>query len=74
MNHAAGFVAGVRRIAPVATGHVVRQSRANTVNGQAVDSRVDGDKVRVDDATVVNTDIKVRTGIIHVIDAVLLPD
>ncbi|MGI9470807.1 MAG: fasciclin domain-containing protein, partial [Rubripirellula sp.] len=52
---------------------VVGLSGANTVNGQRVDIAVDGSKVTVDNANVVATDIKCENGVIHVIDAVILP-
>ena len=34
---------------------------------------VDGGKVKVDNANVVKTDIRCANGVIHVIDAVILP-
>jgi uncharacterized surface protein with fasciclin (FAS1) repeats len=34
---------------------------------------VDGDSVMVDDANVIATDVMASNGVIHVIDAVLLP-
>jgi transforming growth factor-beta-induced protein len=44
-----------------------------TVNGATVTISVDGDTVMVNDATVVTTDIVASNGVIHVIDAVLVP-
>ncbi|MDE0235116.1 MAG: fasciclin domain-containing protein [bacterium] len=44
-----------------------------TVNGADITITIDGDTVRVNDATVVATDIQTTNGIIHVIDTVLLP-
>jgi len=44
-----------------------------TVNGATVAITVDGDTVKVNDATVVQTDIEASNGVIHVIDTVLLP-
>ncbi|WP_419919535.1 fasciclin domain-containing protein [Candidatus Poriferisocius sp.] len=44
-----------------------------TVNGADIAVTIDGDTVKVNDATVVSTDIAASNGIIHVIDSVLLP-
>jgi uncharacterized surface protein with fasciclin (FAS1) repeats len=44
-----------------------------TVQGGTLHVRVDGGKVRVDDATVVTADIQASNGVIHVIDTVVLP-
>ena len=44
-----------------------------TVNGAEVMITVDGETVMVDDATVTTVDIEASNGVIHVIDAVLLP-
>lgn len=52
---------------------VVKLSSAKTVNGKEVKITVDGEKVKVDNANVVKTDIEARNGVIHVIDAVILP-
>lgn len=49
-------------------------SEAETVNGKKIDIAVDGSTVRVDDATVVATDIAASNGVIHVIDSVILPN
>ena len=46
---------------------------AKTVQGGEVTIAVDGEKVSVDKATVVKTDIECSNGVIHVIDAVILP-
>ncbi|MBT8135814.1 MAG: fasciclin domain-containing protein [Gammaproteobacteria bacterium] len=53
---------------------VVTLDRATTVNGAAIDIAVDGDRVRIDNATVIAADIKASNGIIHVIDNVILPN
>ena len=45
-----------------------------TLLGQYVDITMDGDKVMVDNAQVVTTDIETSNGVIHVIDTVLLPE
>jgi transforming growth factor-beta-induced protein len=52
---------------------VVKLTSAKTVNGQSVKISVDGGKVKVNDANVVKTDVGASNGVIHVIDAVLLP-
>ena len=57
----------------VAAAQVVKLDAAATVNGQRVNIKVEDDKVRVDQATVVKADIHCSNGIIHVIDQVMLP-
>jgi transforming growth factor-beta-induced protein len=52
---------------------VVGLAGAKTLNGQRVDVKVDGSTVMIDGAKVVKTDIECSNGIIHVIDAVILP-
>jgi transforming growth factor-beta-induced protein len=44
-----------------------------TVNGATVAISIDGENVMVNNANVISTDIIASNGIIHVIDAVLLP-
>lgn len=53
--------------------HVMKSSNAATLNGQRIDISTKGSKVMVDGARVVSTDIKASNGLIHVIDAVILP-
>ena len=57
----------------VKAAQVVTLDSATTVNGADVDITVDNGTVRVNQATVVKTDIKASNGIIHVIDEVILP-
>ncbi len=57
----------------VMAAEVVKLNAAATVNGQRVDVKVDGDKVQIDQAQVVSTDIACSNGVIHVIDQVNLP-
>jgi uncharacterized surface protein with fasciclin (FAS1) repeats len=57
----------------VMAADVVKLTSAETVQGQAVSIEVKGGKVYVEGAQVVTTDIKASNGVIHVIDAVILP-
>jgi transforming growth factor-beta-induced protein len=57
----------------VMASDVVTLSSADTANGEPVSISVDGDKVMVNDAQVVITDIEASNGVIHVIDTVILP-
>ncbi|HEX7719077.1 MAG TPA: fasciclin domain-containing protein, partial [Woeseiaceae bacterium] len=52
---------------------VVKLDNATTVNGSDVDISVDGETVRIDEANVISADISASNGVIHVIDAVILP-
>lgn len=51
----------------------VKTKKAKTVNGQALSIKVADGNVTVDNAKVVKTDVAAANGVIHVIDAVLLP-
>jgi uncharacterized surface protein with fasciclin (FAS1) repeats len=57
----------------VMAADVVKLTGAKTVNGQSVKIAVNDGKVMVDGANVVKTDVGASNGVIHVIDAVLLP-
>ncbi len=57
----------------VMAADVVKLTTANTVNGKPVTIKVDGDKVFINDAQVIITDIPTSNGVIHVIDKVILP-
>lgn len=57
----------------VEAADVVKLSSAETVNGETLSIRVEGDTVYVNDARVVSTDIGATNGVIHVIDTVILP-
>ncbi len=51
---------------------VVQQSQLQTVQGQSITVNTEGG-VRVDDANIIQTDIEADNGVIHVIDAVIMP-
>ena len=57
----------------VLAADVVKLSKAKTVQGSEVTIKVEDGKVMVDNANVTKTDIKCGNGVIHVIDAVILP-
>ena len=70
------------KLAAVLTYHVlagkvmaadVKTSSAKTVNGKELAIKAEAGKVMVGGANVVKTDIAASNGVIHVIDAVLLP-
>lgn len=72
------------QLAAILTYHVVagkvmskdllgKKLDAATVQGSTVSIDATGDSVRVDGATVVTADIMAKNGVIHVIDAVILP-
>jgi uncharacterized surface protein with fasciclin (FAS1) repeats len=52
---------------------VMNLTSADTVNGQSLTIKVENGTVMVDGAKVVKTDIVCSNGVIHVIDAVILP-
>jgi hypothetical protein len=57
----------------VMSGDVVKLDSAKTVNGQSVAIKVVDEKVFVDGAEVTAVDVETSNGVIHVIDAVMLP-
>ena len=57
----------------VMAADVVNLSSAKTANGQSLTITVEDGKVMVDNAVVIKTDIVCSNGVIHVIDAVVLP-
>jgi uncharacterized surface protein with fasciclin (FAS1) repeats len=57
----------------VMAADVVKLKSAKTVQGQEVKIKVNGNKVMVDNANVIKTDIETSNGVIHVIDTVILP-
>jgi uncharacterized surface protein with fasciclin (FAS1) repeats len=52
---------------------VVKLDSAQTAEGQSVSIKTDNGVVTVDNARVIKTDIVASNGVIHVIDAVILP-
>ena len=58
----------------VSASDVVKLQSAKAVSGDTIDIEASGGAVMVDNARVVKTDIGASNGIIHVIDAVILPD
>lgn len=57
----------------VMAADVVKLKKAKTVQGSNVKITLKGDKVKVDKANVVKTDVVASNGVIHVIDAVIMP-
>jgi len=57
----------------VTAADVVTLDRAGTVNGETIEITVADEGVRVNQATVIATDIEASNGVIHVIDEVILP-
>lgn len=44
-----------------------------TLQGEKLKVTINGDKVKINDATVVQADVEASNGVVHVIDAVLIP-
>jgi uncharacterized surface protein with fasciclin (FAS1) repeats len=57
----------------VKSEEVVKLDEAETLNGQSVNIKVVDGEVMIDQARVTTTDIVCSNGVIHVIDAVMLP-
>lgn len=57
----------------VLAADVVQLDSATTAQGADIAISVEGDVVKVNDATVIATDVAAQNGVIHVIDSVLLP-
>lgn len=58
----------------VMAADVVKLKTAKAVSGDTIDIAVNGNTVKVEQAQVVKTDINASNGVIHVIDAVILPE
>lgn len=52
---------------------VVKLTSAKTAQGESLAIAASGGKVKVDGANVVKADVKASNGVIHVVDAVMLP-
>lgn len=52
---------------------VIAATTLTALNGGSLTVTVDGSSVMIDDATVTMTDIEASNGVVHVIDAVLIP-
>lgn len=57
----------------VMSSDVAKLKTAKTLNGQEVSIKTSDKNVMIDNARVVQTDIECSNGVIHVIDAVILP-
>ncbi len=57
----------------VLAADVIALQETETLSGKNITIRVEGDKVYINDAMVILTDIMADNGVIHVIDTVLLP-
>ncbi len=57
----------------VMAADVMRMKSAKTVEGSSARIMAKGGKVTINNATVVKTDIECDNGVIHVIDAVIMP-
>lgn len=78
-----GLLADIPALTDVLTYHVVsgkvmaadvvNLDSATSVQGAPIDIMVNGGSVMVNDANVIITDIEASNGVIHVIDAVILP-
>jgi uncharacterized surface protein with fasciclin (FAS1) repeats len=76
------LLADQAKLSKVLTYHVVpglvlakdvKPGAVKTVEGSALTVRTEGGRVMVDNASVTTTDVRADNGVIHVIDAVLLP-
>jgi uncharacterized surface protein with fasciclin (FAS1) repeats len=58
----------------VIASEVIKLKTAKAVSGDTIDIKAQGNAVMVENARVVKTDVNASNGVIHVIDAVMLPD
>lgn len=59
--------------AKVMAAEALKLTSADTLNGQKLTLKIDGETLWVDKATVTATDITASNGVIHVVDSVMLP-
>ena len=52
---------------------VVKKKKVGTLQGSKATITVDGDKVMIDKAKILKTDIRCSNGVIHIIDSVIMP-
>ena len=57
----------------VTAADVAKLHEAKTVNGKTLAVRTEGDAVMINDAKVTQADIMTSNGVIHVVDAVIIP-
>lgn len=57
----------------VMAADVVELESADTLMGKPVEISVEGDQVKINDATVIIPDVEASNGVIHVVDTVILP-
>ncbi len=55
------------------TASQLQSGRIRTQGGNAVDVRVDGRQIRVNDSRVVQSDLQAENGVVHIVDRLLLP-
>ena len=53
--------------------NVAKQSKISPMDGSSLEIEAKGDRVRIGDATIRQTDLEAENGVVHVIDRVLLP-
>lgn len=53
---------------------LAKQDQLKSLSGRRIEVAAHGDGVKVDDARVIQTDIVTSNGVVHVIDAVILPE
>jgi uncharacterized surface protein with fasciclin (FAS1) repeats len=58
----------------VTAADVVKLKSAKAVSGDTIDIKASGGSVMVEESRVIKTDITASNGVIHVIDAVMLPE